>query len=81
TTLVDTGASACFVNAAWIKQHRYITYKVSKPIRLALADSEEVARLTHAADLTVKHGDHISTVLCYVTNLGKYDVILGMNWL
>ncbi|CAA9957706.1 Asp-protease-2 multi-domain protein [Pyrenophora teres f. maculata] len=81
SALVDTGASACFVNHEWIKQQKYTTFKVSKPIRLALADGEEVAKLTHAADITIKHGNHISTVLCYVTSLGKYDVILGMNWL
>ncbi|KAI1667230.1 gag-polyprotein aspartyl protease [Pyrenophora tritici-repentis] len=80
-TLVDTGASACFVNTRWINQHRYITYPVTRPIRLALADGEEVAKLTHAADILVRHGNHVSTVLCYVTNLGKYNVILGMNWL
>ena len=78
---MDTGASACFVSQEWIKQQRFTTFRVAKPIRLALADGEEVARLTHAADITVKHGNHISTVLCYVTNIGKYDVILGMNWL
>lgn len=76
---MDTGASACFVNTKWIKQQRYTTYRVARPIRLALADSEEVAKLTHAADVTVKHGNHISIVLCYVTNLGKCDIILGMN--
>lgn len=78
---MDTGASACFVSQAWIKQQRYTTFAVSKPIRLALADGGEVARLTHAADITIKHGNHVTTALCYVTNIGKYDVILGMNWL
>jgi hypothetical protein len=80
-TLVDTGASACFINRAWATRHAQAIYKVDKPIRLSLADGGEVDQLTQATDVQVKHGNHISTVVCYVTNIGKYDIILGMNWL
>ncbi|KAI1665645.1 Retroviral aspartyl protease [Pyrenophora tritici-repentis] len=61
STLIDTGASACFVNQSWVNQHRLDTMP--------------------AVNLPVRHGSHTHNVLCYVTNIGKYDVILGMNWM
>ncbi|KAG9385845.1 Protease [Pyrenophora tritici-repentis] len=79
STLIDTGASACFVNQSWVNQHRLDTMPVAKPIRLSLANGGEVDKLTQAVDLPVRHGSHTHNVLCYVTNIGKYDVILGMN--
>ncbi|KAG9388589.1 Asp-protease-2 multi-domain protein [Pyrenophora tritici-repentis] len=81
STLIDTGASACFVNQSWVNQHRLDTMPVAKPIRLSLANGGEVDKLTQAVDLPVRHGSHTHNVLCYVTNIGKYDVILGMNWM
>ncbi|KAI2475057.1 hypothetical protein Ptr902_11685 [Pyrenophora tritici-repentis] len=57
------------------------TMPVAKPIRLSLANGGEVDKLTQAVDLPVRHGSHTHNVLCYVTNIGKYDVILGMNWI
>jgi hypothetical protein len=80
TSLVDTGASACFVSRKWAKDYRLKTYKVDK-IKLALADGGLVGTITEAVDLPVRHGSHTSTVVCYVTDLGGYDLILGMNWL
>jgi hypothetical protein len=79
-TLTDTGASACFVSRKWVRQHKATPYSVS-PIQLALADGHEVDRLKEAVDVVVRHGSHQHRVLCYVTDIGKYDIILGMNWL
>ncbi|KAG9375601.1 hypothetical protein A1F94_013811 [Pyrenophora tritici-repentis] len=76
STLIDTGASACFVNQSWVNQHRLDTMPVAKPIRLSLANGGEVDKLTQAVDLPVRHGSHTHNVLCYVTNIGKYDPAL-----
>lgn len=64
-----------------MKQHSYTVHEVAKPIRLSLADSSEVSQLTHAVDVRIRHGSHTANVLCYITHIGKYDVILGINWL
>lgn len=79
-TLVDTGASACFASRRWVEQHGYTTMKTTRPIRLSLADGTEVGRLMDTVELTITHGGHTHQVLCFITNIGKYDIILGMNW-
>jgi predicted aspartyl protease len=79
-SLVDTGASACFINKSWVNKQQMTPMK-TKPIQLALADGHVVASLQEAIELPVRHSSHTSKVLCYVAEIGKYDVILGMNWM
>jgi hypothetical protein len=79
--LSDTGASACFVSPNLVRQRKLKPYTVTKPIALALADGKIVGKLEQAIDLTVRHGTHISSVTCYITNIGSFDLILGMNWM
>ena len=80
TCLVDTGASACFISRQWALDHQLPRIKTS-PIRLTLADGNVVESLTEAVELPVTHGSHTSTVLCYVASIGRYNLILGMNWM
>jgi hypothetical protein len=79
-SLIDTGASACFVSAKLVKRYCLKLYKISTPMKLALANGDIVGQLSQAVDLPVRHGSHTSTVMCYVANV-SYDVILGMNWM
>jgi hypothetical protein len=37
--------------------------------------------LKEIIDLPIPHGAHTSTVMCYVTDIGAFDFILGMNWM
>jgi hypothetical protein len=80
-TLVDTGASACFVSRSWVKQQLLKPMKLNRPITLALANGKVVDSLTDCVELQIRHGDHHSKVLCHVTDIGKYTIILGMNWM
>lgn len=80
STLIDTGASACFISRRWVKQRGFKVMKANRPIRLSLADGVEVGQLTECVETNVTHGSHSSSVLMFVTDLGKFDVILGMNW-
>jgi hypothetical protein len=80
-TLVDTGASACFVNKRWVNHQGMKTLPTTTPVRLALADGRTVGTLKETIELPVRHGAHTSTVMCYVTNIGGFDFILGMNWM
>lgn len=79
-TLVDTGASACFASRRWVEQHGFTTMRTTRPIRLTLADGTEAGRLLDTVELSIRHGTHTQQVLCFITNIGKFDLILGMNW-
>ncbi|KAG9383468.1 Asp-protease-2 multi-domain protein [Pyrenophora tritici-repentis] len=73
TTLIDTGASASFVNRRWAKA-------MGLPI-IFLADGKVVDTLNEAVEIQVKHGSHLSPVVCFVADVGDFDLILGMTWL
>jgi hypothetical protein len=51
------------------------------------ANSTRTGRWTHSGTLKetievpTRHGAHTSTVMCYVTDIGAFDFILGMNWM
>lgn len=79
-SLVDTGASACFVKRKFVKDHVLKPYKVNNPIFLALADGTVISKLDEAVDLTVTHGSHTSTTMFFIADI-KYDLILGMSWM
>lgn len=81
-TLADTGASAtAFVSSAFIKQHYLSVVKLTQPRKLKLADDQSATLITHCAQVYFRLGDHYDEIWCFVTNLGKFDVILGMPWL
>ncbi|KAG9381751.1 Asp-protease-2 multi-domain protein [Pyrenophora tritici-repentis] len=68
TTLIDTGASASFVNRRWAKA-------MGLPI-IFLADGKVVDTLNEAVEIQVKHGSHLSPVVCFVADVGDFDLIL-----
>lgn len=53
----------------------------SSPIQLSLADGKVVDTLNEAVEIQVKHGSHLSPVVCFVADVGDFDLILGMTWL
>ena len=83
TTLADTGASAySFVDESFSKRTHLPRVPLSRPCRLRLADDKFAPNITHMARMThALGGDHIEEMWCLITDLGKYDLILGMPWL
>ena len=81
-TLMDTGASALgFVSSTFVKQHRLSVVKLAQPCNLKLADDSLAPVITHCAQVYFRLGDHYDEIWCFVTSLGKFDLILGMSWL
>lgn len=81
-TLTDTGASATgFVSSAFIKQHHLPVVRLAQPRKLKLADDHLAPLITHCAQVYFRLGEHYDEIWCFVTSLGKFDLILGMPWL
>ena len=55
--------------------------KLAYPCKLKLADDNLAPIVTHCAQLHFRLGDHYDELWCFVTTLGKFDLILGMPWL
>ncbi len=80
--LTDTGASAkSFIDQKFAKYHKLPLIALAKPLRLRLANGTMGGNITHVARTILAFGDHIEELLCLVTPLAKFDIILGMPWL
>ena len=55
--------------------------KLEYPCKLKLADGNLAPIVTHCAQLHFRLGDYYDELWCFVTILGKFDLILGISWL
>ena len=82
--LVDSGASAIFMNLSTADRLKLKQSPLRNPVRLILADgststdgSITKSVLNHA--LTI--GSHVEKVSFLITSVPGYDIVLGMKWL
>lgn len=81
-TLTDTGASSTgFVLSAFIKQHCLPVVRLAQPRKLKLVDDHLAPVITHCAQVYCRMGEHYDEIWCFITSLGKFNLILGMPWL
>ena len=82
TCLTDTGASALsFIDDKFASRYKLTRMALSKPCRLRLADDKFAPNVTHMALLKHGFGDYIDEMWCLITQLGRFDLVLGMPWL
>lgn len=81
--LTDTRASAMgFVNSKFAKLNKLPLVKITKLYRLRLADNKSAPAIVNKiAQVKFAVGDHIEECWYIVTNIGSFDLILGMPWL
>lgn len=80
--LADSGASGeAFVDKNFVRYHKLPMIRLYRPVKLRLADNKRVPNITHKVEITFSLGTHLTTVFAFVTDLGKYNIILGMPWL
>ncbi|THZ62800.1 hypothetical protein D6C85_09139 [Aureobasidium pullulans] len=77
--LYDCGADACFINRTTAQNFTQI--ELTKPRRLRLADGRIAKVITHVARVQLNIGHHREQIMCYVTDLGTRDIILGLPWI
>ncbi len=76
------GASAAgFVSSTFVEKHRLSVVKLTQPCKPKLVDDSLAAMITHYAQVYFRLGHHYDETWCFVTSLGKFDLILGMPWL
>ena len=81
--MIDSGATALFMNKEFIRQHGIRTFPLKHPIGIFNIDGtrNQDGQITHfsRAKLTVDKHERWTDFL--VTDLGQEDVILGLPWL
>lgn len=82
--LVDSGATANFIDLDFCKEHDLPLTEKAHPVPLFVIDGRPIksGAVTHSVSLVVQFGDgHTQTITFDVTKLGTYPAILGIPWL
>jgi hypothetical protein len=80
--LLDSGATATYINRSFVEDHSIPTRKLANPMYARNSDGTLHSRsITHEARFTSLIQDHKSTEWFYVAELGDKDMIIGMTWL
>lgn len=86
-TMIDSGAtspdSTCFIDSTFCKKYKLLSTPLLKPKTLELVDGNisSGSSVTDSISVTLCIGQHIEEILCYVTSIAKFDLILGKAWL
>jgi hypothetical protein len=81
--MIDSGATALFLDFSFVKKHRILSLPLRHPINLYNIDgtANQAGRITHFARLCLMINNHEEWTDFLVSNLGGEDVILGLPWL
>src|SRR5271168_2043437 len=84
SSFIDCGATGRgFYDTEKAHERNLTIYKIKNPKRLFVADGSpsSAGDITHATDLTIEINGHTETMTFYLTNLGRYEALLGKPWL
>jgi hypothetical protein len=82
--MLDSGATAIFINERFVLQHNILRRPLTRPIALHNINGSinNAGSLTHFAHLTMDIGFKYTEKLDFlITDLGPEDIILGLPWL
>ena len=79
--LIDNGSEAELIDESFVRTNKISTFKLKTQIRLELSNGEVVEWLDRACLVDIQIGNHQEQLLCYVTKLDVYSVVLGDGWL
>ena len=83
TALLDSGATGSCVNRAFVDKHRLMVkpLPVKMPVYNADGTLNEGGSVEGYAEVRMMIGEHAERIELAVTNLGKTDIFLGLDWL
>ena len=80
---IDCSTTAEFCDSTYVSSLHLLTYEIPHPLQLTVADGQlsSTGLITHATDLFINLNGHEELRTFYITNLGRYQLILGKPWL
>ncbi|KAI0991294.1 hypothetical protein K3495_g16893, partial [Podosphaera aphanis] len=78
---LDCGATDDFYDIDSAHKRNLPLETLSQPRQLYLVDGTPASRITHTTTLKIELLGHKETLKLFLTNLGKYELILGRKWL
>lgn len=81
--LVDSGAQGKFINRRIVRRHALQEKPLARPIKVYNVDGtpNELGYIRNYVELKLRIAGKVTTEKLLVTQLGKQDMILGLDWL
>ena len=81
--MVDSGASTTFIHRRFVKENNIETIALRRARDVYNVDGtiNKAGRITAAARLEMHIGDHSEVVVFTITDTGRDNVIIGLDWL
>src|SRR5882762_1464119 len=79
--LLDNGSEGDLIDHSHVRRLNILTFRLTQPLPLYLGNGKLYRELTEAALLELDIGDHHEQLVCYVTDMPRYQLVLGDTWL
>jgi predicted aspartyl protease len=81
--MLDCGASTLFISQKVVERKHLPRRKLPEPIHLQNVDLTEnkIGQITHEVELDLQINKHITRERFLIADIGKDDVIIGIDWL
>ena len=80
-TLLDNGSEGDLLDYSYARKLNLPNFKLAKPVPLHLGNGEFYKEVTEAALIDLDIGDHREQLVCYLTDIPRYQLVLGDTWL
>ena len=70
-----------FVNVKYVKKHKIFIFLIAKKVNLRLTNNFIEHALTRITIIKIHLKNYINEILCLITFLNKFDVILKILWI
>ena len=80
--MIDCGATGlAFMNTLLARHLKLKTTKLEEPQEVVAADGHAMDPITETVNIRMKIKDHVEDITMFLSNIGSFNIILGMPWL
>jgi predicted aspartyl protease len=79
--LIDLGATECFISSVVLKRIKVKVVEQDEFRYVEMASGAKQKVGGKIKDCNINLGEFVANVNLYVTTLGSYNVVIGMDWL
>jgi hypothetical protein len=79
--LLDNGSEGDLIDYSHVRRLQLPILKLNNPIPLYLGNGKLYKVLTEATLADLRIGDHKEQIVCYLTDVPRYQLVLGDTWL
>lgn len=79
--LLDNGSEGDLIDYSHARRLQLPILKLNNPIPLYLGNGKLYKVLTEATLADLRIGDHKEQIVCYLTDVPRYQLVLGDTWL